>query len=656
LHVLAKTTKKILDAQGDEAEDNEMLLSYGRRRRGKLFGTEGSPFGLQTASFLGLGNPLLLNTLTAETQTEFGVRYLRNVAEDNGLQSHEAVIVYTEVVRGATYLILTTAVAHHTCGPKNKEDERHARWLFLNTRNQYLFSSDFSSQSPVESMRRTELMETLAPLSQKEDLKVLDHSDCPGRQQIWFTRLSRRLCWRSCPSLYSRPEISKSCLNTRVCRCFDNDLESGLCLFDRAVGFGVEVSAFPVYGQCVNLYVIKGSKPSPAAFISCEKKTSPPGLNLKKITETALSPVTLARYLTIISANSGLTTSLFAPGILHDTTTIFRKIVLQQLMPIPAIYLRALEVLAVASEIYGRFQSATIPLRIVSRPVLLEANWLPNLWSKRQEIARGLSEGRPAEYLDSAQAFACITMFESGGINIDPKELTDVIAMSAGNSIFVAGSLLSGPTSDPIASRIKQVKGNIDSPGLSLIFSVQNPRIRPESVNYKAVAHADYDQKREDNFAATSLHLSFTGWNVPLAFNVQGYIDRDIHFIEAVVSVRDRGVWVADIDVLTNSPFSVMEAGACHCPVPQTALAGDLVSIDSWDELLDAPESAAVVRSHKNWSGRLAAACVAQQKFPGRRIWIIPEHIPCWNCFRMSEPIGSFAQPVSNSEPAILID
>lgn len=148
-----------------------------------------------------------------------------------------------------------------------------------------------------------------------------------------------------------------------------------------------------------------------------------------------------------------------------------------------------------------------------------------------------------------------------------------------------------------------------------------------------SVTHADYDYERQNNFGSTSLHLSFTGWKVPYMSGVVGLIDQDVHFIEAVVSVRDRGVWVADIDVLGCLP-NLAETEAtkhlCTCHQPLARLESEVISIDTWDELLDPPQSTAIVRS---WVGRLSTACVAQQKLPNHLVVVLADELKCWKCF-----------------------
>ena len=48
-------------------------------------------------------------------------------------------------------------------------------------------------------------------------------------------------------------------------------------------------------------------------------------------------------------------------------------------------------------------------------------------------------------------------MFESGTCNIDPDTLSEVFAMSSGNSLYVASALLYDPFQQPGCAEIRRV-------------------------------------------------------------------------------------------------------------------------------------------------------------------------------------------------------
>lgn len=73
---------------------------------------------------------------------------------------------------------------------------------------------------------------------------------------------------------------------------------------------------------------------------------------------------------------------------------------------------------------------------------------------------------------------------------------------------------------------------------------------------------------RQDNFTSTSLHLSFTHWSNPLWDN-RSLWQREsegLH-LEAIVSVRDAGSWVADV----NLEVALQHGNLGPLVAPQTA-------------------------------------------------------------------------------------
>ena len=72
-------------------------------------------------------------------------------------------------------------------------------------------------------------------------------------------------------------------------------------------------------------------------------------------------------------------------------------------------------------------------------------------------------------HLSRAETFSCVAMFESGGVNLHGDDLGRVMALSSGNSLFIATQLVSDP-SDEVPDRVVKHKfGNIGSPSISLL-------------------------------------------------------------------------------------------------------------------------------------------------------------------------------------------
>lgn len=151
-----------------------------------------------------------------------------------------------------------------------------------------------------------------------------------------------------------------------------------------------------------------------------------------------------------------------------------------------------------------------------------------------------------------------------------------------------------------------------------------------------------FDGRGEDMLGSTSIHLSFTEWTRTLhskgSFGMQ-----EVHglMMESVISVRDQGNWIGDVDAVQSltSPivFRMAEQKPCnHPPDAQPTL--PMLAIECWDELKDCPEENVVVKAHGNWVARLAATsylveCSKQPSSKIKRITICPPKV-CWACVR----------------------
>ena len=211
-------------------------------------------------------------------------------------------------------------------------------------------------------------------------------------------------------------------------------------------------------------------------------------------------------------------------------------------------------------------------------------------------------------------------MFESGTLNVDPAGLSAVMALSSGNSIFVVDSLLQDQSEQGIS--ITRLLGNLDRPGVVMLVPPQAPLIREaDRGTWRLVNHYAFDGKLEDSFQATSLHLSFTEYEIPLSVSV-GVVNAEATMLETLVSVYDRERWVADIDVLgclSRSHFFVCLSAqdsegsfASFTSIMEAVLRmkeadskrKQLISIDCWEESRDFPDtlggtSKAMVRAAK---------------------------------------------------------
>lgn len=293
----------------------------------------------------------------------------------------------------------------------------------------------------------------------------------------------------------------------------------------------------------------------------------------------------------------------------YYTLSRYRQLPLQWM-----ISLRALEIISV---LYRQLPTAKIPLRITETD-LSQAKWLPDILRQSTsfgELIAHKSVKVLCEEMSRANTFACIAMLESGQANIEVEHTESVMALCSEDSIFVAGILLSDPTTKNLGMNIQHLIGNVGHSGIVLMVAPLEPSIKTPGYEISLVDHNLYDGRRIDTFKGTSLHLSFTKWKMPVFWESTGEIDQQVFLLESVISVQDKGRWVADLNVLCleQDSMDILEFG-CDCNPDELPQEKDIVSLDSWEELLDAPPSVGVVRSCGNWAARLSIASALVQK------------------------------------------
>ena len=196
--------------------------------------------------------------------------------------------------------------------------------------------------------------------------------------------------------------------------------------------------------------------------------------------------------------------------------------------------------------------------------------------------------------LSRPATFACVAMFESGGFDLKPDVLNRVMAVSAGDSIYVAAPVLCDSAVRTKPHEVRRVIGNVGRPGLAFLIPPSSPRIKQLDLHtYRVINHKPYDGKLEDCFQSTSLHLSFSGYELVLDVGNHGAKSVEAVFLETTISAHDRGEWVADIDTLStlsspNLHHASTNLGECtHRRSSQSTLPQfPLTSIDRWEELL----------------------------------------------------------------------
>lgn len=291
------------------------------------------------------------------------------------------------------------------------------------------------------------------------------------------------------------------------------------------------------------------------------------------------------------------------------------------------VYFESLRAIHEAEQIYSQLPGARVDLQVTSL-TLSSSKW----WKACREDVRK-SNARTLNHV-----FSCIALFETGFMDVDPAAIgEDVIAISNANSIFVACELLLDPTAAAPVVPVERITGNIGKPGFAFLITPPNPKVR--KIDYKSwniIAHEPFDGKFQDSFRSTSLHLSFTGYELPLDVGQRGTRDVPALFIETAVSVYDRGEWIADLDIMKccRSWAKIRQKRPCaHSEDEKADMASflPLVSVDSWLEFLDQPVGNSIVRAHANATARLATAALATQH--SRKFLIMPEK-RCWQCLR----------------------
>lgn len=283
-------------------------------------------------------------------------------------------------------------------------------------------------------------------------------------------------------------------------------------------------------------------------------------------------------------------------------------------------YIDSLRAIGRAESIYSKLPGAKVDLQVTSTRIS-EAKW----W---KEIKSQQACTLPA-------IFSCIAYFEIGIFDANPETIGEhTFALCHGTSIFVANSLLTDPIDEASIIPVKRIVGNIGKPGLAFLTSPSTPEIRKvDYSSWHAVSHLPFDGAAQNNFPATSFHLSFTGYEYAMDLNRQSGRDAPAHLVETAIAVYDKGNWVADLDIIkaSRSWVKVARWDCQHSDEEKADVSslGPTVSVDCWEELLDPPVENAVVRSHENWAARLATAALAVQI--GLHVMILPP-TQCWMC------------------------
>lgn len=299
---------------------------------------------------------------------------------------------------------------------------------------------------------------------------------------------------------------------------------------------------------------------------------------------------------------------------------------------------------------------ATVSMNVIREPVRLWG-WTQSL-AKELDLLSPLAEQEAREnripttiypsQLSREYAFAAILQFESGDISVDTTKLTEVLAISSGNSLFIADQLLHDPVAaeDNSAGHVSHVIGNDGKPGVTLLISPPELNIREHELErWQFVNHRPFDgESRGEMFDGTSLHLYFTGWEGAISPQPTNSRGLEAYYVETTISVNDAGEWVGDVDILKGLRNLELGVGdlteKCLHDQSFTSAGLKMISIDCWEEILDPPDGVLLLRSTPaaldqgrqwQWMVRLAAASIAYSR-QYRCICLPLDRSFCWTC------------------------
>lgn len=165
-----------------------------------------------------------------------------------------------------------------------------------------------------------------------------------------------------------------------------------------------------------------------------------------------------------------------------------------------------------------------------------------------------------------------------------------------------------------------------------------------EESEWRVLGTSEFDGLAEDRFSQTSMHLSFTKYYFPLVQAGEGQgQDKQVHYLESVVSIHHAGRWIGDVDVQKCLASNFLTPGLQY-PCRNKHIdskARSMRSIESWEDVIDPPPGDAVVRAHGNWVARLATTAVlihvqeAREGGASRGVFVLSNDT-CWKCIAQS--------------------
>ncbi|KAI0469993.1 hypothetical protein GGR56DRAFT_668311 [Xylariaceae sp. FL0804] len=313
--------------------------------------------------------------------------------------------------------------------------------------------------------------------------------------------------------------------------------------------------------------------------------------------------------------------------------------------------LKALRGLANAAKV---FQRSSMGGASVS-PHFLKSQFKP-------EVMLSYSSEGPIAVTET-RALAIISYLEKGTDLVTSSNVGSdrLLGLSTGDSLYIPSRLcalftleaytmpqlttdnekmLSDPGSTFQPSEFSRLLGNLGRPGTTILTCPRNPMVRDYAETAFRYQIQQFDGSLTDSFPKTSMHLSFTDWSAQLyQESAVGQRQSDAAHVEAIVSVRDAGSWVGDINIAEafNHPNVHQLPGREPCDHPQPSVPpADAMVLEKWDQILDCPGGIMVTSSSGNWLARTAIVSMLANhcRLESLHIFICPDTECCWECIQ----------------------
>ncbi|KAK0507149.1 hypothetical protein JMJ35_010187 [Cladonia borealis] len=635
LYYLASAAKRFLQSSGPEHKFCKNLLGLGQRRS-NLLGRSNKVvpiFGLTDVSFVRILKP------------ELRVDYLRKIAPECCNENDCLVIVIQHgppqdpAIR---HVKIELATASPRRGQQLQSSDRPKRWICE------------ESNSPKSSRKKGE---ELREVKGGEEYYRLYEDSFPG--QLWD---NRRFNWVNPPAIFLDTSLdAKDRIDGEAPE--SKKKAKRWSLFSRREGKYIPpVAAFElVCGDVLSVALFRRVNLEGVRF----QRVFKDGARVKKeITSQDLavafssgmvSPTNFLHYLNKAASEPSLSIRQADPegkqgSVEHPDSERHNQLKVTE----------ALRAVATTALVYATLPNATMALSIIQQGPLSKAQWVQDCGEKDPESQDSVNLLLPYR-LSRPATFACVAMFESGCFDLKPDVLNRVMAVSAGDSIYVAAPVLCDPAVRTKPHEVRRIIGNVGRPGLAFLIPPISPRMRQIDLHtYRVINHNPYNGKLEDCFQNTSLHLSFSGYELVLDVGNQGAKSVEAVFLETIISAHDRGEWIADIDTLStlSSPHLHHASPALvECTHGQSSESNlphfPLTSIDRWEELLEMPMGDAVVRAHSNWLARSAAAAISV-RMGNKTVLLSSSH--CWKCGEppTQQSLGTSAARISSLGPNVM--